>query len=245
MESGGVKFKVISRTNPYKHLDELNKILREDLHCVFLKTDDVIELPEQRFIDVPVPTIKQYKTFIKEDYVNLGDKEYIASSPTNKLLYARYLCGADNQNKIGVATTLLEGIDDRVIIFYNFNNEHDVATKICKKLKKKVFTCNGNIKQVDAFKKHDKSVLLVQYQAGATGLNLQFCNKIVYFSPPLSSNLFEQSKARIWRCGQTKRSSYWCLISGIEADIYKTLNKKQDYNLKLFNCGLQNTFTII
>lgn len=234
MESAGIKFRVLSRTNPYKHLDELNKILREDLHCVFLKTDDVIELPEQRFIDVPVPTTKQYKTFMLDDYVDLGDKEYLAGSPTDKLLYSRYLCSADNQNKIDVATTLLEGIDDRVIIFYNFNNEHDVATKICKKLKKKAFTCNGDVKQVDEFKKYDKSVLLVQYQAGATGLNLQFCNKIIYFSPPLSSNLFEQSKARIWRCGQTKKSSYWLLTSGVEADIYKSLENKHDYSLKLF-----------
>ena len=48
MESGGVKFKVLSKTNPYKNEDELNKILRDDLHCVFLKTEDVHELPPQR-----------------------------------------------------------------------------------------------------------------------------------------------------------------------------------------------------
>lgn len=234
METGGVKFRVLSKVNPYKHLDELNKILRDDLHCVFLKTNDVIELPPQRFIDVAVPESKQYKAFMVNDYIDLGDKEYIAGSPTEKLLYSRYLCGADNSNKIDVLTTLLEGIEDRVIVFYNFNNEHDVLTKLCKKLKRKAFTCNGNVKQVDEFKKCDTSVLLVQYQAGATGLNLQFCNKVIYFTPPLSSNLWEQSKARTWRVGQTAKCTYWVLQSGVECDILKSLNQKQDYTLKLF-----------
>ena len=234
MESGGVKFQVLSKKNPYKNLDELNKILREDLHCVFLKTNDVIELPEQRFIDIAVSETKQYRAFMVNDYIDLGDREYIAGSPSEKLLYSRYLCGADNSNKIDVLTTLIEGIDDRAIIFYNFNNEHDVLTKLCKKLKRKAFTCNGNIKQVDEFKKCDKSVLLVQYQAGATGLNLQFCNKVVYFTPPLSSNLWEQSKARTWRVGQNQKCTYWILQSGIECDILNSLDKKQDYTLKLF-----------
>lgn len=234
MESGGVKFQVLSKKNPYKNLDELNKILREDLHCVFLKTNDVIELPEQRFIDVAVSETKQYRAFMVNDYIDLGDREYIAGSPTEKLLYSRYLCGSDNSNKIDVLTTLIEGIEDRVIIFYNFNNEHDVLTKLCKKLKRKAFTCNGNVKQVDEFKKCEKSVLLCQFQAGATGLNLQFCNKVVYFTPPLSSNLWEQSKARTWRVGQNQKCTYWILQSGIECDILNSLDKKQDYTLKLF-----------
>lgn len=234
MESGGVKFQVLSKTNPYKNIDELNKILRDDLHCVFLKTNDVVELPSQHFIPVNVQVTKQYKAFMVNDYIDLGDKEYIAGSPTEKLLYSRYLCGADNQNKIDVLTTLLEGIDDRVIIFYNFNNECDVLTKLCKKLKKNVFVCNGAVKQVDEFKKHDKSVLLVQYSAGATGINLQYCNKAIYFSPPLSSNLFEQSKARTWRLGQSNKCTYWVLQSGVECDILNSLDKKQDYNIKLF-----------
>lgn len=233
MKNAGVKFRVLSKKSPYKNIDELKATIK-NLGGRFMKTNDVIELPEQRFIDIAVPETKQYKAFMVNDYIDLGDREYIAGSPTEKLLYSRYLCGADNANKIDVLTTLLEGIDDRVIIFYNFNNEHDVLTKLCKKLKRKAFTCNGNVKQVDDFKQHDKSILLVQYRAGATGLNLQFCNKVVYFTPPLSSNLYEQSKARTWRVGQKSKCTYWILKSGVECDILNSLDKKQDYNIKLF-----------
>lgn len=234
METGGVKFKVLSKTNPYKNLDELNQILRDELHCVFLKTNDVHELPEQRFISVPIAVTKEYQKFLKEDYIDLGDREYIAGSPTDKLLYSRYLCGVDNKNKLDVLTTLLEGIEDRVIIFYNFKIEHDVLTKLIKKLKKPVFTCDGSVKEIDKFKSIDNSILLVQYQAGATGLNLQFCNKVIYFSPTLSSNLYEQSKARTWRIGQQSKCTYWLLTCGVENAIMYSLDKKQDYTLKLF-----------
>lgn len=234
MESGGVKFQVLSKTNPYKNIDELNKILRDDLHCVFLKTNDVVELPSQHFIPVNVPVTKQYKAFMVNDYIDLGDKEYIAGSPTDKLLYSRYLCGVDNKNKIDVLTTLLEGINYRVIIFYNFKIERDVLTKLCKKLKKRVFICDGSTKEIEEFKCVDNSILLVQYQAGATGLNLQFCNKVIYFSPTLSSNLYEQSKARTWRIGQENKCTYWILKCGIENNIYNALDSKNDYTLKLF-----------
>ena len=234
MENGGVKFKVLSKTNPYKHIDELNTILRDDLHCVFLKTNDVHELPEQRFIDVPIAVTKEYQKFLKEDYIDLGDREYIAGSPTDKLLYSRYLCGADNKNKIDVFTTLLEGIEDRVIVFYNFKIEHNVLTKICKKLKKPVFTCDGSVKEIDKFKNIDKSVLLAQIDASGTGLNLQYCNKTIYFSPTLKTNVYIQSLARTWRIGQKSKTTYWRLMSGIDYNIYNSLDKGEDYIIKLF-----------
>ncbi len=97
-----------------------------------------------------------------------------------------------------------------------------------------MFTCDGAVKQIDKFRSIDNSVLLVQYQAGATGLNLQFCNKVIYFSPTLSSNLYEQSKARTWRIGQENKCTYWLLKCGIDNDIYHALNSKNNYTLKLF-----------
>jgi SNF2 family DNA or RNA helicase len=80
------------------------------------------------------------------------------------------------------------------------------------------------------------SILFVQYQAGAMGLNLQLANKIIYFSPPLSSELFEQSKKRIHRIGQKETCFYYYLVckNSIEQSIYNTLSKRKDYTDKLF-----------
>ena len=68
------------------------------------------------------------------------------------------------------------------------------------------------------------------------GLNLQKANKIVYFSLPLQSELFEQSKKRIHRIGQEKTCFYWYLITknSVEEQIYQTLKERRDYTNKLF-----------
>ena len=235
MGIGGVKFRVLSKTNPYKNIDELIHILKDELHCVFMKTEDVLTLPKQNFINCKIAVTKAYKDFIKNEYVDLGEKEYVADTSTNKLLYSRYLCGVDNPNKVDYLKTLLDGIADKVIIFYNFEDELKLLQSICRTMKIKSFIVNGAIKQVSEFKDFvGQSILLCQYQAGATGLNLQFCNKIIYFSLPLSSNLFEQSKARTWRNGQKQTCTYWLLTSGVECDILKSLNNKQDFNVKMF-----------
>ena len=68
------------------------------------------------------------------------------------------------------------------------------------------------------------------------GINLQKANKIVYFSPPLSSELFEQSKKRTHRIGQEKPCFYYYLVckNSIEEHIYDTLKLRRDYTEKLF-----------
>ena len=77
------------------------------------------------------------------------------------------------------------------------------------------------------------------------GLNLQKANKIIYFTLPLSSELFEQSKKRIHRIGQDRPCFYYILMcrNSIEERILKTLEMRQDYTEALFekdeNDGIQ------
>ena len=68
------------------------------------------------------------------------------------------------------------------------------------------------------------------------GLNLQKANKIIYFTLPLSSELFEQSKKRIHRIGQSRPCFYYLLIckNSIEEKILKALNMRRDYTERLF-----------
>ena len=58
--------------------------------------------------------------------------------------------------------------------------------------------------------------------------------KIIYFSPTLSSELYEQSKKRIHRIGTTDKCTYYKLVSGIEWNIYNTLDMRKDYTEELF-----------
>lgn len=233
MEKSGIKFRVLSKTNPYKNVDELKKVMKE-LGCVFMRTDEVLDLPEQRFINVWVPPSKYYKTFVKDGYVDCGDTEYISSSPATDMLYARQLC--NSKEKLEMVRTLIEGTEDRVIIFYNFNCELGLLQQLVQKLKRPISYVNGSVKNLNCYNNNSDSVTLVQYQSGSSGVNLQKASKMIYYSPPIKSDFFEQSKKRIHRIGQDNKCTYWKLITNnsIELNIYNTLAKKQDYNEELF-----------
>lgn len=233
MEKSGIKFRVLSKTNPYKNVDELKQVMK-GLGCVFMRTDEVLDLPEQRFINVWVPPSKYYKTFVKDGYVDCGDTEYISSSPATDMLYARQLC--NSKEKLEMVRTLIEGTEDRVIIFYNFNCELELLQQLVQKLKRPISYVNGSVKNLNCYNNNSDSVTLVQYQSGSSGVNLQKASKMIYYSPPIKSDFFEQSKKRIHRIGQDNKCTYWKLITNnsIELNIYNTLAKKQDYNEELF-----------
>lgn len=98
---------------------------------------------------------------------------------------------------------------------------------------------NGSVKNLISYDDCDNSITYIQYQAGAMGLNLQKANKIIYFSPPLSSELYEQSKKRINRIGQDRTCYYYNLtVTGsVEEKIYKTLAMRKDFTERLFEEG--------
>ena len=233
MENAGVKFRVLSKKNPYKNVNELKNVMH-NLGCVFMKTDDVIDLPDQRFINVFVSKSKDYKTFETEGYVDCGEVEYISNGPAQDMLYLRQLC--NSSEKLDMLRTLIESTNDRIVVFYNFDIELKLLQQLCKKLKRPMSFINGHEKNLNCYNNNDDSITLVQYQSGSAGVNLQKANKMIYYSPPVKSDFYEQSKKRIHRIGQENKCTYWKLITrdSIELKIYTTLDKKRDYTEELF-----------
>lgn len=224
----------------YKNVGRLKRRMRE-YGCFFKKTEEVFSLPEQQFINVNVPASKEYKKFQKTGIIKLNEYETLVGDTTlTKLLYERQLCGMYSKEKISQLYDLLSSSDDRFIIFYNFNYEGTEILGVCDELGKPVSLVNGNVKDLTKYETESNSVTLIQYQAGAMGLNLQKANKIIYFTPCLSSELFEQSKKRTHRIGQDKPCFYYQLIckDSVEEKIYATLALRKDYTEKLFEGGL-------
>lgn len=227
-EGNGFPFKVV---DGYKNVERLKQKLRE-YGAIFMKSDEVFDLPEQIDSKIYVSITKEYRKFKKDSIITFEDREFVGDSTLSKMLYERMLCGAYNAEKLKALSDLLESTDDRVIIFYNFNDELDRL----KEIDRPISIINGSEKNLSAYEKSENSVTLIQYQAGAMGLNLQKANKIVYFTPPLSSELFEQSKKRIHRIGQDKTCFYYYLTcrDSIEEKIYRTLALRKDYTERLF-----------
>lgn len=227
--------KIVDRKNPYKNIDELKELLKFG-GAVFMKTEEVMNLPEQRFIEVECNNSKAYRRFLKDKVVEVEGKELIGNSSFSMRLALRMLASQYNDNKLERFKELLESTSDRVIVFYNFNEELNKMFDIAKKLGRPISIVNGAIKDLSLYTEEENSVTFVQYQAGAMGLNLQKANKVIYFSLPERSELFEQSKKRIHRIGQNSSCTYYILETkaSIDKAIYQALKRKQNYTDELF-----------
>lgn len=219
----------------YKNVHRLKRKLREH-GAVFMKSDNVLKLPNQIHTIEKVKTTSDYKRFKKDRLLIKDDLELVGDNTLTRMLYLRQLASMYNKNKVDKLKELLESTDDRVIIFYNFKYEYELIKELCDKLDKPVSAVNGTVKDLGNYNSKENTVTLCQYQSAAMGINLQKCNKIIYFSLTLSSELFEQSKKRTHRIGQEKTCFYWYLITEktIDEKIYKTLQERKDYTDKLF-----------
>lgn len=227
---GGPMFRVVTG---YKNVSELKEKLRE-YGAVFAKAEEVIKLPEKKFIKEYSTVSSDYKKFMKDRVIKIDDKELTGDSTLSKRLYARMLCSAYSKDKISRLIDLVNSTSDRVIIFYNFNTELEALKKAVSD--RPISIVNGQAKDLKAYENNDNSVTLIQYQAGAMGLNLQKANRIIYFSLPERSELFEQSKARICRIGQEKQCYYHIMMccKSVEEKIYECLLMRKDYTDELF-----------
>lgn len=218
----------------YKNVPHLKKKLAS-LGVVFMKTEEVLSLPEQVEQNIYLKSTKEYRYFIKNSYLQLDTVnlvqfkddsdfygkdvtpriELIGDNSLTKTLYARQLCGQYHKEKLEAFKDLLESTEDRLIVFYNFNEELHRLKKICEELHREVSFVNGAGRSMYAYEEVPNSVTFIQYQAGAMGGNFQKANKVIYFTLPLgkgSCDLWEQSKKRIHRIGQNNTCFYYYLL---------------------------------
>ncbi|MEB9095507.1 DEAD/DEAH box helicase, partial [Bacillus cereus] len=193
----------------YKNVERLKAKLKQ-YGAVFMKTEEVFDLPETTDVKVKIPGTKLYKEFKKHHIVEIGEELLLGDTPAAKKLYLRQLAGSYNENKLQYVKDLVESTNDRIIIFYNFKKEYEALVDL---IEKPISTVNGDLKDLTAYEKFENSITLIQYQAGAMGLNLQKANKIVYFTLTDKSELFEQSKKRTHRIGQERPCFYYYLLT--------------------------------
>lgn len=219
----------------YKNVDRLKRKMREH-GCLFKKTEEVIDLPEQTFQKIYVPISSEYKKFRKDKVLVIDGKELVGDNVLTERLYCRELCGQYNKGKLDAFRDLVESTNDRLVVFYNFTDEYEQMSKLTDEIGRPKSTINGTVKDLESYEKYDDSITYVQYQSGAMGLNLQKANKVIYYSPTESSMLYEQSKKRIHRMGQNKPCFYYQLVckSSIEEWIYMALAEYKDYTDDLF-----------
>lgn len=193
----------------YRNIDRLKRKLAEH-GAVFMRTDEVFDLPEQTIVPVAVQASPEYRRFERDKVIDLGDRTLVGDMQLTERLWKRMLCGAFSAEKLEAFIDLVDGTSDRLVVFYSFDDELAAMREAIGL--RPVSVVNGHERDLRAYERCDDSVTFVQYQAGAMGLNLQKANKAIYYSlPDGGAELYEQSKKRIHRIGQERPCFYWLL----------------------------------
>lgn len=223
----------------YKNVEHLKKKLTQ-YGAVFMKTSEVLDLPEQIEQKIMFKVTKEYKFFIKNSYLMIDDDtELVGDNNLTKTLYARQLCGQYHKEKLEGFRDLVQSTEDRLIVFYNFTAEYEAMKAIAEELERPVSVVRGGEDDRTAYEESDNSITFIQYQAGAMGGNFQKANKVIYFTLPLgkgSCDLWEQSKKRIHRIGQNNTCFYYYLLvkGSIEEKNLAALQEGKELTDELF-----------
>ena len=204
MNLNGVRFKIVVG---YKNTKDLKKQL-QNYGGIFKTADEVLELPQQNFINVLSEPPKVYREFLKTKFVEYAGHEFVGDYELTARLNGRLLCSVFNNQRLKQIRDLIDSTNDRIIIFYNFDLEFNELKKLCKD--RPLSFVNGKKTDLKNYTFKSNTITLVQYQAGAMGLNLQLSNKIIFFSlPDGRAELLSQALKRVHRIGQERKVFYY------------------------------------
>lgn len=119
---------------------------------------------------------------------------------------------------------------EQLVVFCVFQHDLDAIGRAADKVRRKSYELSGRTNELEDWQCTSGAVLAVQIQAGAEGVDMTMANHAVYFSLPNSLALYDQSKARLYRPGQTRPVSFLHLIAvgTVDEVIYNSLIRKKD-----------------
>lgn len=229
MEGGyGFKFDILLSVKPFM-VDDLMK--RVGKHSMVKEAKDCIDLPDKRTELVYVDGM------ISEKYRELKDgilktdeyeKTMIPLETLNKLHQASNGFFYDDykkahivceNNKIKILAEMLEDMLEetpKVIIVYQYQQD-------LEELKRLKYDWTSDPSEFP-----NKQILFLQY-GQSEGLNLQYCNQMIFYSYDYSFLNYEQMTGRIYRNGQKNNVVYTILISKgtIEEKIWWAIKNKK------------------
>ena len=195
-----------------------------------LSKDEATDLPPLVFENVYFQVSKTYKTIKKDRIYNnvLFDNQM-------KLRHGLRL-NTNLDKKVEYIKEFVENTNDNIIIFYNYDEELKLLQE---NISKTTYICNGhekNYPKKEEWGSIKNTVTLANYKSGSEAVEFTYANLIVYFSPTDSYTEFYQSYGRCYRNGQTQKVTAYKFVTKdtIEADIYKALDNKQDFNISLW-----------
>lgn len=198
---------------------------------ISISKDDALDLPPLVFEDIKFIRSAEYNKVAKQRV--LGEEEF--DTPSKLAHGLRY--HANQTDKLDYAQMLCEGTENNIIIFYYYQKEIDALKEKIKN--KTFFEVNGkqsSLPSKDTWGKLKNNVTFVQYMAGSAGIELQYANTVIFYTPTYSYQDYSQALGRAYRNGQTKKVTVYRFITQrtIEQAVYEALENKQDFSEELY-----------
>ena len=238
----------------YKNQQELHeKFARLAYTCKMSDIADRIKLPAALpsttlQVKLPASDMKTIKDLQKEFIAECRGSHIVANNVLVKILRIQQICSGFclvkesvydpeemqelNTAKEDILADMLEdiGLKENVVVFCVFHHDLDAIKRATQKNGRNYYELSGRTNTLDDWKKDDGGVVAVQIQAGAEGVDMTKSNHAIYFSIPHSLALYNQSRARLYRPGQTRPVSFCHLVAEgtIDESMYDALLRKED-----------------
>jgi SNF2 family DNA or RNA helicase len=239
----------------YKNQKKLNEKFQSIAYsCSMADVSQRLKLPEMlppvsRPVELPAKDMRTLRTLAKEFIAECSTGNMIVLNNvltralrmqqiaagfclTQEAPGEEQFCEDLNTAKADALADYLQDISphEKVVVFCQFRHDLDTIRKVAQDCGRGYcFELSGRENTLDHWKTRSGAVLAVQIQAGAEGVDMTCANHAVYFTLPHSLALYDQSKARLYRPGQTRPVSFVHLIAEgtIDEVIYNSLMRKR------------------
>lgn len=198
---------------------------------VSISKDEALDLPPLIIEDIRFKKSKDYETVARNRVLN--DEDF--DTPSKLAHGLRY--HTNQKDKLDYAEMICEGTKNNVVIFYYYQKEVDsLRTKLKNKHFFEVSGKHSSLPSKETWKSLDNSVTFVQYMAGSAGIELQYANTVIFYTPTYSYQDYSQALGRAYRNGQENKVTVYRFITQqtIEEAVYQALENKQDFSEELY-----------
>lgn len=238
----------------FKNQQDLNNKFRSITYsCKMEDVRDQIKLPEHLPpvvcpVNLPAKDMRMVKELNKEFITECEDGAIVVNNVVTKMIrlqqissgfcmVQKELLGKPEKQELNTAKmdTLVDILSDispvaSVVVFCLFKHDLRAVQQAATESKRDYMEISGDVNTYSEWLESEGGVIAVQIQAGAESIDLTKSHYAVYYSLPHSLFLYNQSKSRLYRPGQTRRVSFMHLIADgtIDVGIYRSLQNKED-----------------
>lgn len=204
--------------------------------------------PVQVPVHLPPRDMRTLRGLARDFMAECGDGVVVAGNVLVRMLRMQQVCSGfcevedgplggshveeTNTAKRDALASILEDLDprSRLVVFCVFRHDLDAVREVADAAGRPYFELSGREHRVDEWRASEGGIVAVQIQAGAEGVDMTCASHAVYYSLPHSLALYDQSRARLYRPGQTRPVSFMHLVAEgtVDEAMYGSLMRKRD-----------------